>query len=791
MFYTNLFRRVVRSFNHNRFYAVINLAVLITAITSCILVTLYILHQSTFDAHHDNANHTFRLSTNITMGQGSGETPQTAICLGPVMKKENPNILEYTRFNPFNFKSFLVEQNERAFKETGILGAEPSVFKVFTHPFLIGNPTTALKNPNSVVMTESFATKYFGTIQCLGRLLKIDRTEYQVTGVIEDLPGNSDLDFRALISEEYLDSEDWDDGKYWTYVVTKKGTTIDDLNRTLETIRTRYTEPYYKESGMNIQLNMHATPLRDVHFTQGLIYDTPKSNYLYIYIFSIIGFFTLCIASFNYINLSALQSFKRSKEVGLKGVLGATRFQLVLQFVSESLALSVISLFISLILVSALLPSFNSMAQIKIQLSALFHWKALFTMFVMVLMLGIISSVVPALYITSFRTTKLLKDKLTSFSQGVLYKTLLTTQFAMSVAMIICTLAVYKQVQFMKEKSLGFDMDQVLILNLADELDFNENMNLKKQLGQFNSIGSVSLISEGATPGSDGIEKSDVVIENESGEPRMEFFNTIGVDEDYFDLLKIELLEGRNFNPEILEDLRHSFIVNEAFIRHVGWNTAVDKEIELHGPGKIIGVVKDYNYKSLHNTVEPLIMHYNIGGPNNEMLVKVNSLEDIDIVRETWRKVVGKSVFNFSFLDNNFNRQYQQEQAVMTMFFLFSLLVVALTCLGLFGLSSLITKQRIKEIGIRKVLGGNEISIIYILLKDIVFLLFISVFIAAPVAYYGIDQWLKGFAYQANIGVAIYVAAWVLTLFTTIATAFYHTHKGVNTNPAISLRHEG
>lgn len=791
MFYTNLFRSAIRSFSHNRFYAAINLAVLVTAITSCILVTLYILHQKNFDGYHVNSGHTFRLSTHIDMGLGGGETPMTSICLGPIMQKENPYILGYTRFNPFNFKSFVVEQNGQTFKEIGILGAEPSVFKVFTHPMIEGDPNTALIEPHSIVMTESFAKKYFRTIQCLGKLIKVDNEEYIVTGVIKDLPGNSDLYFQALISEKYSDGEDWDDIRYWTYVVTEKGKTLSDVNQSLSRVKSYHIDPYYKETGADIVLQLHATPLREVHFQQGLVYDTPKSNHIYIYIFLVVGLFTLFIASFNYINLSALQSFKRSREIGLKGILGASRFEIVSQFVSESLALTLFSLVISITLVSALLPSFNSLAQLRIPFSALFQLETLLTMLSIVVVLGIISSVIPAMYLTSFRINKLLKEKLTSFSQGALYKSLLTAQFAMSVTMIIGTLAVYRQVQFMKEKNLGFTMSQIMVITLSDASTYNENVAFKKELEQFTSIGKVSLVGEAATPGNSGIEKEDVTVDREDGKTVTDFFNSIAVDEDYIDLLKIEFLDGRNFNRNIQEDTRTSFIVNEAFVKHLGWKVAVDKKIDFHGQGKIIGVVKDYNYKSLHNVVEPLIMYYNIGGPDNEMLVKVNSSEDIEVVKATWEKVIGHSAMDFSFLDNNFNEQYKQEQAAMTMFFLFSILVIVLTCLGLFGLSSMITKQRIKEIGIRKVLGGNEVSIVYVLLKDIVLMLLISLLIAAPVAYFGIDQWIRGFAYQANIGILLYISAWGLTLFTTVATAFYHVHKGVNTNPAISLRHDG
>jgi putative ABC transport system permease protein len=363
---------------------------------------------------------------------------------------------------------------------------------------------------------------------------------------------------------------------------------------------------------------------------------------------------------------------------------------------------------------------------------------------------------------------------------------LLTLQFSMSVVMIMGAIAVYAQVTFMQQTDMGLQMDQVLIVHS----DLDDNKNLKKQLQQFVTIKGVSLVGEAASPGSVVIEKSDVVVEREGAAADMDVFNTIGIDEHYFEVLSIKLLEGRNFNPDIPDDARHAFIVNEAFVRRMGWKTAIDKKLELHGSGKVIGVVKDFNYKSLHNVVEPLIMHYNLGGPNNEMLVKISAMSDVEVLKKVWRKVVGNEALDYSFLDSNFGKQYSQEQTVMAMFLVFSLLAIAQTCQGLFGLSSLITRQRLKEIGIRKVLGGTERNIIYHLLKDILVLLLVSLFLALPLAYYGIDQWIRDFAYRAVIGIWHYGAAWLLTVICTVLTAFYHTHKGVNVNPAVSLRYE-
>jgi putative ABC transport system permease protein len=787
MFKTHL-KRVLRNFSHNSFFAFINLSVLVTGITSCILVILYIIYQSDFDAHHAKADRIFRLSTDIRMGQGGDKTPQTSVHLGDLLKKKTDFVEDYVRFNPFNFESFKIHYKDYIFTETNILGTEPNVFRVFTHTLLAGNPVTALKEPNSIVLTESLAKKYFHTIDCLGEILKIDQEDYSVTGVIKDLPNNSDLNFRALITYDFGDAEDWDDMKYFTYVLLKDENDAPKLESALKTLEELYVRPYYKETGMNINLNLFFTPLRKVHFLQGLVYDTPKSNYMYVYIFIVIGFFTLSIASFNYINLAAVQSFNRSKEVAVQEVLGVRRWEIIKQFVTESLILTIISLFISLAVVGILLPSFNSLAQIKIPMVSIFSWKPLLMILCVVLILGVVSAVVPALYLTSFELSKILKGKLPNFNRRILYKGLLIAQFAMSVAMIICTLAVYQQMKYMKDKDLGFLLDKVIVVHLPDENGFNENSILKKELSKYSSMNKVSLIGEAATPGSIGIEKSEAVVEREGEEAIMDVFNVISVDENYFDLLNIRVMQGRNFDQFIEGDMRHSVIVNEAFVRQMGWKDPINKRIEFHGESKVIGVVKDYNYKSLHNKIEPLIIHYNIGGPNNEMLVKISSSSDIEIIRKTWKKYSDDRLFQFTFLDNRFNEQYQQENATMTLFFLFSMLVIMLTCLGLFGLSSLVTKQRIREIGIRKVLGGTEINIIYVLLKDTVILLFLSIFIAAPLAKYAIGIWQNEFKYQAQIGVLVYFLAWTLALLTTLLTAFYHTFKAVNTNPALALR---
>jgi putative ABC transport system permease protein len=653
---------------------------------------------------------------------------------------------------------------------------------------LTGNPETALSNPKSVVLTEGLATKYFGTIDCLGKLLKVDQEDYHVTGVIEDLPANSDFPFRALVSYEFSEEETWDDIKYFTYVTTETSADGPLLERALTHLEENYVRPYYDESELDIELDFLFTPLRDVHFTRGMVYDTPKSNDVYIYLFMAIGFFMLCIASFNYINLAAVQSFKRSKEVAVKGVLGAKRRQIIMQFISESMILTLSSLLVSLAIVALILPFFNTLAQTQITFASIFNWKSLLMIAVIVLMLGVISAVVPALYLTSFALPKILKGKLPNFSRGFLYRTLLVVQFGMSIIIIIGTLAVYHQMSYMKNKSMGFVMDQVIVIDLPEEMDYNDNLALKKELLDYESISIVSLAGDNSIPGSIDVEKNEAFIEMDDQQEIVDVFNSIGIDENYLPLLDIKLVAGENFSSASAKS--DAFIVNEAFVKHVGWKDPIGKRLGFHNGGAVIGVVKDYNYKSLHNKIEPLIMYYNKGGPNNEMLVKIQSEKDLDLIENLWAKHAGKSPFYFSFLDQSFDRQYQQEKATMTIFLVFSALAIVLTCLGLFGLSSLITKQRVREIAIRKVLGSTDVNIIYILLKDIVALLLVSIFIAAPIAEFGIGVWQRDFTYQANMGITIYALAWAVTLVSTLLTAFYHTFSAVRTNPALALKHD-
>ena len=784
------FSRVLRNFSHNRFYTFINLSVLVTGISSCILIILYVAHQSDFDAFHKNAGRVFRLTTQIKMGQNDGETPQTSVVLGPVLKRENDFVEDFVRIHPFNLGSFRVENKDKIASETGIFGTETSIFKLFSYPMLKGNPATALKEPHSIVLTEDFAKKYFGTANCLGKELIIDYESYNVTGVLANLPTNTDLEFKALLSHDFGDENDWNDMVYHTYVLLKDKDNQPKLVQALTKIEENYLKPYCKQSGLPMELNLSATPLRSVHFHQGLVMDTPKSNYSYVYFFLVVGFFMLSIASFNYINLSAVQSFKRSKEIGVKKVQGAHRWQLVLQFVNESLFLTLISLTISLLVISIVLPHFNNLAQVNIPFIALFNWKTLIMIFIVVVVLGMVSAIIPALYLTSFAITNILKGKLPSFNKGPLFKSLLITQFSMSVIMIIYTLAAYRQMEYMKNKNLGFAMDKVIVIHLPDDMDFNQNFRVKKAFLEYNSLHNVSLVGEGSIPGSKGVNKEEVSARSEERGDTPEFMNIIAVDENYFDLLKIDIIQGRNFDPKKEGDAKTAYIVNESFVKYMGWNEAIGQTINLHGEGTIIGVVRDYHYRSLHNPIEPLILQYNIGGPNNDLLLSISDISDLELIKEIWKEQADKRPLFFSFLDVTFNKQYQQEEATMTLFFLFSVFVIALTCIGLFGLSSMITKQRIKEIGIRKVLGGRAIDIIYILLKDIVILLFFSLIIAAPLAGWGITIWLRDFAYKIPVGLSTYILAWLVALFTAVATAFYHTFKAVNTNPTIALRHE-
>jgi putative ABC transport system permease protein len=783
--------RVLRSFSHNKFFATVNLAVLVTGISSSILIILYVNHQSAFDSHHINSERIFRLSTDIKMGQSEGETPLTSIMLGPTLKEENDFVQGYVRFHPFNMGVFRIETKQKIFHETGVFATEPSVFNVFSYPMIEGDPETALKDPHAVVLTETSARKYFGSIDCIGNELIIDYESYHVTAVLKDLPTNSDLKFNALLVGKF-DDEDWDKILYHTYVLVKDKKDQASLNVALEKIEAEFIKPYYRKAGMPIGLNLFATPLRQVHFHQGLIGDTPKANYNYVYFFLIIGFFILCIASFNYINLSAIQSFKRSKEIGIKKIQGARRWQLVAQFIAESSVLTVISLAISLIVIAIALPHFNNLAKVEILFRDLFNPGTLAMIGSVVFMLGLISGVIPALYLTSFRVIQIFSGKLPTFNRGFLFKGLLVAQFSMSVIMVICTLAVYRQMDFMKNKDLGLSMNKIIAIDLPVEMNFSQNVRLKNEFSKYNSLYTASLVGEGSVPGSDnGIQKEDLTPEGGRNGRTTEFFNLIHIDQNYFDLLKIELALGRAFDPSRENDGKYSLVVNESFVQYMEWDDPIGKKIDFHGREcQVIGVVKDYHYKSLHSKIEPLVFAYNFGGANNQMLLSITEPNDLDVIKKIWKKQTEDLPFYFSFIDLMFNQQYRQEEATMTLFFLFSALVILLTCIGLFGLSSMITKQRVKEIGIRKILGGDMTSIIYVLLRNTMILLVISVFIAAPIANYGIKIWMRDFTYQTQIGMFTYIFAWLIVFVTAILTAFYHTVRVVNANPVIALRNE-
>ncbi|MEJ7646053.1 MAG: FtsX-like permease family protein [Chryseolinea sp.] len=780
---------ILRNFARNAFYTLINLSVLVTGIASCILIILYVSYQSEYDAFHNNAARIFRIATEIKMGRSAGEMPLTSAALGPHLKQDNDFVEGFVRVHPFNLESCRVETPKYIGSESGIYGTEPSIFNLFSYSMLIGDPTTALKAPHSVVLTRDFALQFFDTVDCIGKELIIDYQKYNVTGVLANLPGNTDLKFKALLSHDFGDEKDWDYAVYHTYVMLKEKSIQSQLEDALRKIEVSYLKPFYKEMGMPITMNLSSTPLQKVHFQQGLVMDSPKSNYNYVYFFLVFGFFILCIASFNYINLSAVQAFKRTKEVGIKIVQGAKRFQLIVQFVNESLVMTLISLFISLSIITIVLPHFNNLAQVNISLATLFSWKVMLMVFVVVIVIGLVSALIPALYLTSFTVTKILNGRLPGFNKGMLFKSLLITQFAMSVIMIICALAVYRQVQFMKNQNLGLAMDKAVVIHLPDDMDYKQNVQLKNKLLDYSSLNNVSLVGEGSVPGSQLVNKEQVSWQR-NGQRDSEFTNIIAIDENYFDLLKIKVLEGRNFDPGRVGDAKSSYIVNESFVKYMGWENAVGRKIDMHGEGSIIGIVRDYHYRSLHNPIEPLMFEFNIGGPNNDLLLSISDIDDLEVIKEVWKRHADKRPISFSFLDTTFNRQYQQEEATMTLFFLFSILVVLLTCIGLFGLSSLITKQRIREIGIRKILGGKPIQIIYILLKDIVILLFLGLIVATPLASWGLSIWLRSFTQKMPADISTYIIAWVVALLTTVVTAFYHTYKAVNTNPAISLKYK-
>ncbi len=820
----NYLKIALRNLSKYRSYSMINIGGLAIGIASCLLISLFIYDELTFDRMFADAERIYRVNID---NKTAGEVSYYAAVSGPlaeVVQRDYPHAEMVTRFR--NMGSILVREKdaEQNVKEEHVIGVDSTFFEMFGLELLFGNEKTALQNPKSIILTKTAAAKYFNTNEAVGKVLLMDNSEtYTVTGVIDDLPKNSFLrDHSVFISiNSFKDhtTEAWNTWYFPTFVKLVPGAQEKDFQEYLGTVKERYLIPWAMTfvPGLTLEkaresekkngdfMIFNATPLTDIHLHSKNREKefSANSDIQNIYILTVIGIFLLLLASVNFMNLSTAHSLKRAKEVGIRKTLGSNRFGLIGQFLSESGLISILSLFIAIGLSVLLLPYFNALSgkAISIPFNNPLFWIILTTA---VAILSLFSGTYPAFFMSRFMPVKALKGNGKQLSGGGgIRNYLVVFQFAVSVLLIACTLVVYQQLNFIQNKDLGYQKDQILIIEDVQAAGKHVE-SFKQEVKELANVENASLSSYLPTPSRRSAGTYFKEGAAESGEFNSDNAVIIGkweIDYDYLPTLDIEFIKGRNFDQKFSTD-SNAVILNESALAMLGVSAeeAIGMRLtdDFHRPDKenmkystVIGVVKNFHFESLRNSIDG--MTFTLGSDANKMIVKLQSgefSETVSSIKSKWEKVAPTQPFNYYFMDESFNSTYEAEQRLGKTFITFTSLSIFIACLGLFGLAVFSTEKRTKEIGIRKVMGATVSSVLVLVSKDFLKLVLIGGLIAIPAAWWAMDRWLQDFSYRINISWWVFALSGLAAILIALVTVSTQALKTAITNPVDSLRNE-
>lgn len=797
----------VRVFLKDKFFSILNILGLALGIAVSIILLLILQHDLTYDKHFANHQNIYRLGAHEQATGVDFRVARSARELGAILKDEFPEVQAFTRADAGDHTLVRYENKgeEVSYYEDDVLLSDSTYFTVFKHEFIAGDEKTCMNLLNSIVVSQSTAKRYFGDAEPLDKTLLIDGQSWKVTAVIKDLPENTHMKFDFLLSgltksrEWVVDAGQIKSEAFWnpdvfTYLVFPDDYDLKNFYNKFPVIFDKYFKSFGDQVGGKYTPILQ--PLADIHFHSDLDADEATGNIAYVYAFTGIGILIILLACINYMNLSTAKSIKRAAEIAMKKTLGSGKRALVLSFLGESVFLSFVSLVVAIGLVFAVLDftSFNSLVDKNLTVDFLTNPVLLLGSLGITLFIGILSGLYPAFYLPSIPTLSALKGSFKNRkSSHLLRKALITTQFAISIFVVVCTLFMQDQIDFMRSKDLGFNSDNVLILPIQDSLVQNHLTAIKNELMQNPKITSAATSYSVLGMGVGG---PVMWAEGENGEMKQQAFSRIVVDDNYFKTMNIEVIKGRSFQSGPKADIDDIFIVNEAAAKLMGWgDDPVGKKMRwFHGErdGQVIGMVKDFNYQSLHNPIEPLIIvkSREEGGFLHLKIAGDNVPETMEYIRKKWAGYDLNHPFEYFFLDQRFNEQYRADETQYKLLSNLSYICIFISLLGLLGLSAFTAAQRTKEIGIRKVHGASIPHIIYMLYKDVMYLVLIAAILIIPAAYYMITLWMGNFAYQTSISYVTFGVVTVMALMFSFFTVGFHSLKTARTNPVKSLKYE-
>jgi putative ABC transport system permease protein len=805
----NLITNFIRNLRRRSGYIILNISGLAIGLTSFLFISLYVLNELSYDKFHSNFENIYRIKI---IGQMAGSELDQAITAAPMaqaMLKDYPEVLKATRVRGMG--DWLIKNGDRKFNEDGVLFADSTFFDIFSFKMIKGDPQTALARPRSMVLTEEYANKYFGNEDPMGKRLSVesDTTLYTVTGVVQNVPGNSHMQFDILASMStypgMANSQFWISHNFYTYIVVANGTDKDQLQEKFQEMVIKYVGPQLKEIiGQTIEDFRNAgnnfsyvlEPLKDIHLKGATQYNLePPGSLSTVYIFSIIAILILIVAIINYINLATAKSAARAKEVGIRKVSGANKTGLVFQFLGESLAIVTISTILALLLVYIFSQSFNQLSGKELNIGMITSAEGIISIIIIVFMVGILSGFYPAFVLASFNPSEVLKGTMSPGSMSKKLRLILVVfQFTVAIVIIIGSIIVYNQLNFMTKKDLGFDKDNLIVIRRVDT--FWQRMEaFRTRLLEIPGVDKVGFSR--SVPGT--TFSNNAFYNDEDPDKNTYLINQAQVSFDFPEALGVHLADGRFFSREYGSDST-AILINEATVKSMRLTDPVGKYIlQPAGPQewnrlKIIGVMKDFNIESMHKSITPVCFTVNGGGGGDQFAtIRLSGNDNQGTIREIekiWQEFTSDMPFQYDFFTDRWNNLYSAEIKASRIFLFFSFLAIFIACMGLIGLVTYITNKRTKEIGIRKSYGASGSVILALLSREMIYIIVISSLLAYPIAYFGSRFWLEGFASKINISPLIFLLSTSVTLTVGWLSTSYQTIKASAYNPANALRIE-
>ncbi len=801
----NYLKITLRNLVRHKVYTAINVAGLALGICCSTLIMLYVLDELSYDSYLEHIDALYRINLNGRLAGQEIRTSTTCAPMAAALKQEFPEVVEATRIWEINEPALVTTGDGRLFNESQMLYADSTFFALFSIKIQHGDAATALNKPYSVVLTRSTAEKYFGQEDPIGRTLSFNQEDdYKVTAITEDVPHNTHFHYDLLASYVTLPASRrtfWISNNLNTYVRLQEKTVPQEFEAKLDLLVKKYVAPQIGQAiGVTFDEFVRAggdyhysiEPVRDIHL-YSTVQDNlePSSNPTYVYSFGIVAFIILILACINFMNLATARSANRAREVGVRKVVGSSKFQLIRQFLTEAIVLSLVASLIAILLVAVFLPHFNNVTKKSIPTGFWMSSDYLLFSIGLALLVGILAGSYPAFFLSAFRPVEVLKGKLRAGTTNSGFRRgLVVFQFSISIALLICTLVVGEQLDFIARKQLGFEKEHVLLVKrasaLGDKLDSFQS-ELRRIPGILASAGTVHVPGHGEDGNGFQPEGAD------ANEPYL--LSTFTVGYDFVEALDMEVVSGRNFSRQFGSD-SSAYIINEAAVRKFGWKEAVGKTIIEPDPeetitGLVIGVVKDFHFTSLHEPILPAILRLNPYARFVVVRMNGEALQStIAEVQRLWESQVPGQPFEYSFLVDDFDALYESDRQASSLFATFSGLGIAIACLGLFGLASFAAEQRTKEIGVRKVLGASMSNIIVLLTKEFSGLVAFAFLLAVPVAYYGMSAWLQEFAYRTTIRATPILLSGLMAMAVAWLTVSYQSVRAASTNPARALKYE-